>query len=92
TQSAPPPGLIGDWQDIRTRLGRRGIGLSARYASESGYNFAGGTRNLLRETGQFDVGALLDLEKLAGLKGGAFQATVTWRRGDNLTADAGINA
>ncbi|WP_447413072.1 carbohydrate porin, partial [Clostridium perfringens] len=60
--------------------------------SESGYNFAGGTRNLLRETGQFDVGALLDLEKLAGLKGGAFQATVTWRRGDNLTADAGINA
>ncbi|WP_288937158.1 carbohydrate porin [uncultured Sphingomonas sp.] len=92
TQSSPPPGLIGDWQEIRTRLGRRGIGLSARYASESGYNVAGGERQLFRETGQFDVGALLDLEKLAGLKGGAFQATVTWRRGSNLTADAGINA
>ncbi|MBI0473872.1 carbohydrate porin [Sphingomonas sp. MA1305] len=92
TQSAPPPGLIGDWQEIRTRLGRRGIGLTARYASESGYNFAGGTRNLFRETGQFDVGALLDLEKLVGLKGGAFQATVTWRRGYDLTTAAGINS
>lgn len=92
TQSAPPPGLIGDWQEIRTRLGQRGIGLTARYASESGYNFAGGDRNLFRETGQFDVGALLDLDKLVGLTGGAFQATVTWRRGSNLTADAGLGA
>lgn len=90
TQNAPPPGLIGDWQEIRTRLGRRGIGLTARYASESGYNFAGGTRKLFRETGQFDVGTLLDLEKLIGLGGGAFQATVTWRRGYDLTQDAGL--
>ncbi len=90
TQSSPPPGLIGDWHEIRTRLGRRGIGLSARYASESGYNFAGGERKLFRETGQFDVGALLDMEKLAGITGGAVRATVTWRRGYNLTADAGL--
>jgi porin len=91
TQSTPPPGLIGDWQEIRTRLGRRGIGLTARYASESGYNVAGGDRKLFRETGQFDVGALLDMEKLAGITGGAVQATVTWRRGYDLTADAGLN-
>jgi porin len=92
TQSAPPPGLIGDWQAIRTRLGQRGIGVTARYASESGYNFAGGDRKLFRETGQFDAGVLLDLDKLVGLTGGAFQATVTWRRGRNLTADAGIDS
>ncbi|WP_239017716.1 carbohydrate porin [Sphingomonas aracearum] len=91
TQSAPPPGLIGDWQKIRTRLGEQGIGLTARYASESGYNFAGGERKLFRETGQFDVGALLDLDKLVGLQGGAFQATITWRRGYDLTTDAGLN-
>ncbi|MBB3348383.1 carbohydrate porin [Sphingomonas sp. BK069] len=90
TQSSPPAGLIGDWQEIRTRLGRRGIGLTARYASESGYNVAGGERKLFRETGQFDVGALLDLDKLVGLTGGAFQATVTWRRGYDLTTDAGL--
>ena len=92
TQSAPPPGLIGDWQAIRTRLGQRGIGVTARYASESGYNFAGGDRKLFRETGQFDAGVLLDLDKLVGLTGGAFQATVTWRLGRNLTADAGIDS
>ena len=90
TQSAPPPGLIGDWQKIRTRLGERGIGVSARYASESGYNFAGGERKLLAEAGQFDVGVLLDLGKVMGLKGGAFQATVTWRRGVDLTTEAGL--
>ena len=92
TQSAPPPGLIGDWQEIRTRLGRRGIGVTARYASESGYNVAGGDRQLFRETGQFDAGVLLDLDKLVGLTGGAFQGTVTWRRGRNLTTDAGIDS
>ena len=92
TQSSPPPGLIGDWQDIRARLGQRGIGVTARYASESGYNFAGGDRKLFRETGQFDAGVLLDLDKLVGLTGGAFQATVTWRRGRNLTTDAGIDS
>ena len=92
TQSSPPPGLIGDWQTIRTRLGERGIGVTARYASESGYNFAGGDRKLFRETGQFDAGVLFDLDRLIGLTGGALQATVTWRRGRNLTSDAGIES
>lgn len=92
TQSSPPPGLFGDWQKIRTTLGAAGIGVTARYASESGYNFAGGDRKLFRETGQFDFGVLLDMEKVAGLKGGAVQATVTWRRGYDLTTDAGLGA
>ncbi|USU11797.1 carbohydrate porin [Sphingomonadaceae bacterium OTU29THOMA1] len=92
TQSVPPPGLIGDWQAIRTRLGLRGIGITARYASESGYNFAGGDRKLFRETGQFDAGVLFDLDRLIGLTGGALQATVTWRRGRDLTSDAGIDS
>lgn len=90
TQSSPPPGLIGDWQALRTKLGRRGIGLTARYASESGYNLAGGERKIWRETGQFDAGVLLDLDKVMGLTGGAFQATVTWRRGRDLGAEAGL--
>ncbi|MEG3168845.1 carbohydrate porin [Sphingomonas sp. LB3N6] len=90
TQRTPPPGLFADWFDIRKRLTERGIGVSARYASESGYNFAGGDRKLLRETGQFDVGMLLDLDKVIGLQGGAFQATLTYRRGRDLGADANL--
>jgi porin len=90
TRRPPPPGLIGDWLEIRTRLARRGIGLTARYASESAYNFTGGTSHLFRETGQLDAGVLLDLDKVIGLKGGAFQGTVTWRRGKNLSDEAGL--
>jgi porin len=90
TQRTPPPGLIGDWQEIRSRLARRGIGVTARYASETGYNVAGGDRKIVRETGQFDAGVLLDLDQLAGLKGGAFQATLTYRRGRDLGADANL--
>ncbi|SUJ32440.1 Outer membrane protein D1 [Sphingomonas paucimobilis] len=90
TRRTPPPGLIGDWHDIRTRLGRRGITVTARYASESAVNVTGGRKTLFRETGQFDAGALFDLEKVMGLKGGAFQATLTYRRGRNLTEDAGL--
>lgn len=90
TRRPPPPGLIGDWLAIRTRLARRGIGLTARYASESAYNVTGGERRLFRETGQFDAGVLLDLDKVIGLKGGAFQGTVTWRRGKNLAEEAGL--
>lgn len=89
-QASPPPGLIGDWQELRTALGRRGIGITARYASETGYNVTGGARRLVTETGQFDAGVLLDLDRIVGLTGGAFQATVTWRRGRDLTTDAGL--
>ncbi len=90
TRRTPPPGLIGDWHEIRTRLARRGIGVTARYASESAYNVAGGDRKLLRETGQFDAGVLLDLSQIAGLRGGAFQATLTYRRGRDLGLDANL--
>lgn len=90
TRAAPPPGLIGDWRKVRTYLNERGVTVTARYASESGYNFSGGDRKLFRETGQFDVGALFDLERVVGLEGGAIQATVTWRRGEDLTTDAGL--
>ena len=90
TRQTPPPGLIGDWLDIRQRLADRGIGVTARYASEAAYNVTGGTSSRIAETGQFDAGVLLDLEKIAGLKGGAFQATLTYRRGDDLGALAGL--
>ncbi|WP_294233416.1 carbohydrate porin [uncultured Sphingomonas sp.] len=90
TRRTPPPGIIGDWHKIRTRLNERGITVTARYASESAANVTGGRKTLFRETGQFDAGALFDLEKVFGLKGGAFQATLTYRRGRNLSDDANL--
>ncbi|WP_420833479.1 carbohydrate porin [Sphingomonas pollutisoli] len=91
TRYQAPPGLFADWRDTRTAFGKRGIELSARYVSESGYNFTGGKKRLATETGQADLGAKFDLDKLAGIDGGTFQATLTWRRGRNLSDDAGLN-
>jgi porin len=92
TQAAPPPGLIANWLNARTKLSERGVILSARYASETAANFAGGRDKRVTETGQFDFGVLLDLEKIVGLEGGAFRTTLTWRRGYNLTEVAGLGA
>jgi porin len=90
TQSAAPPGLFGDWRNSRTWLGARGVDVSARYASETAYNPTGGRRQAITETGQFDMGAKVDMGKLVGLEGGTLQATLTWRRGDNLSDVAGL--
>jgi porin len=91
TQSAAPPGLFGDWRNSRTWLGERGVDVSARYASETAYNPTGGRHQAITETGQFDIGAKVDMGKLVGLEGGTLQATLTWRRGDNLSDVAGLN-
>ena len=90
TQNRPPPGLLGDLGGVRPYLRDRGVELTLRYASESAYNPAGGERHLYRETGQFDLGATVDMEQLAQIAGGTFQATVTYRRGHDLGADAGL--
>lgn len=91
TRYQAPPGLFGDWRKTRTWLGKRGVEVSARYASESGWNFAGGKTRKVTETGQLDFGAKFDLDTLAGIDGGTIQTTVTWRRGRNLSDDAGLN-
>uniref|UniRef100_UPI0035CBBAC6 carbohydrate porin n=1 Tax=uncultured Sphingomonas sp. TaxID=158754 RepID=UPI0035CBBAC6 len=91
TQSAAPPGLFGDWHNARKWLGARGIDVSARYATESAYNPTGGTRRAITETGQLDFGAKVDMDTLVGIEGGTLQATLTWRRGDNLSDVAGLN-
>lgn len=90
TQNRPPPGLLGDLGGVRPLLRERGVELTVRYASESAYNPAGGERNLFRETGQLDIGATADLGRLADIEGGTFQATVTYRRGSDLGAAAGL--
>jgi porin len=81
-------GLLGDALGVRPWLGRRGLDLSVRYDTEAAYNPGGGSRHLVRDTGQFNVTLKADMGKLAGLNGGTFQAAVTLRHGRNLGADA----
>ena len=85
----PPPGLAGDWFGLKSLLSDAGIGITGRYGSEAAWNYSGGRRRDAVETGQFDVGLLIDMRKLAGIDG-TFQATVTYRRGHDLDQRAGL--
>jgi porin len=92
TQQPPPPiGITGDWGGLRTRLFDAGISAAASYVSETAWNFQGGARGLVRESGQFALGFTGDMERLAGLQGGTMQVSITDRRGDDLGAAAGLN-
>jgi porin len=88
----PPPdyGLTGDWGGARTKLHDDGVDISAGYTGELGWNFAGGRKHDVTETGQFALGATFDADKIAGIKGGTFQATVTARHGALLDRHAGL--
>jgi porin len=88
--SAPPRTLTGEWGGLRTKLRDGGVDLTASYGSETAANLSGGDRHLVRETGQFTFGATLDAERLLGIEGGTFQATVTYRRGKDLGAAANL--
>lgn len=85
----PPAGLAGNWFGLKPALEDAGINLTGRYSSEAAANYAGGERGKIVETGQLDLGVRLDMRKVAGI-GGTFQATVTWRRGDELGQRAGL--
>jgi len=86
----PPPGLVGDWFGLKPRLEGLGIVPTGRYVSEASWNYNGGQRHDLVETGQFDLGLQLDMQKLAGING-TFQADVTYRRGHLLDQRAGLD-
>ncbi|MFP2896207.1 carbohydrate porin [Corallococcus sp. 4LFB] len=85
-----PPGLTGGWGGARGLLYELGVALQVRYVTELAYNARGGKGHALRQAGQFNVGLGLDLEKLAGLKGGTFQFTFTHRNGNNLNVDMAL--
>ncbi|MBN8227425.1 carbohydrate porin [Corallococcus macrosporus] len=85
-----PPGLTGEWGGARGLLYELGVALQVRYVTELAYNARGGKGHALRQAGQLNVGLGLDLEKLAGVKGGTFQFTFTHRNGNNLNADMAL--
>lgn len=88
-QRPPPPGLAGDWFGLKSRFAEAGIGLTSRYVSEAAWNPAGGRRRDVTETGQLDIGLQLDMRRLVGVDG-TLQATITYRRGQQLDQHAGL--
>jgi porin len=89
-QAPSPYGLTGDWGGFRTKLHDAGVDVSAGYTGEVGWNFTGGQRHKTTEAGQFALGLTFDAERIAGIKGGTFQATATYRNGHDLGRKAGL--
>lgn len=81
--------LTGDLSGLRPRLAAVGIDLSGHYVSETAWNFRGGARRDITETGEFGIGARFDMQRIAGTDG-TFQATITYRHGPQLDARAGL--
>ncbi|MFO1080112.1 MAG: carbohydrate porin [Reyranellaceae bacterium] len=80
--------MTGDWGGTRSELEAKGIKLRAHHIAESAANPVGGLRQGATYTEQVDVGADLDLDKLAGLGGAKLHATITQRAGQSLSAVA----
>jgi porin len=81
------PTMTGDWGGWRSRLEHEGINFRASYVGNLAYNFSGGKRIGGTYADQFAFGADLDMDKLAGLKGGIFHITLNARQGRNATTD-----
>lgn len=75
-------------QQIRQKLAANGISLISAYNGEFAANPIGGARPGQAFTGQFDLGADIDLDKFLGLPGGSFHVLMTDRAGDNLAENS----
>ncbi|WP_223645032.1 carbohydrate porin [Corallococcus sp. EGB] len=86
------PGVTGGWGGMRGFLFELGVAIQVRYVTELAYNARGGKGHALRQAGQFDVQLGLDMDTLAGVKGGSFQFTFTHRNGNDLNADMALGS
>src|SRR5690606_6966506 len=90
--SAESPWMLGDWNGQRIQLQEQGYDFSFGYTGEMATLLDAKRSNShgTEYTGQLNLGAHLDLEKIAGWKDTEAQITVTHRDGRNLsnTSDA----
>ena len=77
-------------QQMAQTLADNGVTLNSRYNGEFAANPSGGERQGADFTGELNLGANVDLDKLVGLEGGTIQVLFTDRAGNDL-ADKAIN-
>ncbi len=86
----PPPHLLGDWGGIRPAMEAIGVNPTIQYIGMAAHNVDGGERKRGEYAGQLTIGAGIDLNRIAGVAGGAFQLAINNRHGRNLNATAGL--
>lgn len=82
--------LTGDWGGLRSTLADKGLTFDSGYISEVATNVSGGQRKAVTEAGQINLDTTLDTGKAFGWDGGTFHSSISYRRGYNLKAKAGL--
>ncbi|MDH0636256.1 carbohydrate porin [Pseudomonas sp. GD03860] len=82
-------GMTGDWGGVRNELIEKGYTFTLDYVGELGYNAHGGYNQdkTARWSGQFTLGAQLDLQKVLGWQDATFKLAITEREGRNISND-----
>lgn len=90
--SQPPPPILPDPVAAAARpfqpLADSGVTLALNYTGEAATNLGGGLRRDAAYTGQIYVGADVDMDRVAGIRGAAIHFAVTNRHGKSLSAIA----
>jgi porin len=81
------PTLTGDWGGVRTNLENHGISFNLSYINQLASDFSGGERQGSDFAQQASVDAIIDLEKIAGLRGGTIDIGFDQRFGRSTVAD-----
>jgi porin len=74
-------------QELGQTLANNGITVSSRYNGEFAANPSGGERQGADFTGELNLGADFDLDRLVGLQGGTIHTLFTARAGNNLASN-----
>ncbi len=77
----------GDWGGLRRRLAERGVIFNFTYAADPIGVVSGGIQRGAFYNGFLDLGTDIDLEKLAGWKGGRFHVNGFYPHGENGSAN-----
>jgi porin len=77
----------GEWGGLRTTLADRGVVFNFTYTADGFGVVSGGIRRGVLYNGLLDLGTDIDLEKLAGWKGGHFHVNAIYPHGANGSAE-----
>ena len=77
----------GNWGGLRATLAKRGVLFNFTYAADGFGVVSGGLKRGVLYNGLLDLGTDIDLEKLAGWKGGHFHVNAIYPHGENGSAN-----
>src|SRR5215467_4361393 len=83
----PREHLFGDWLGWRTSLEDFGISPTLTFVTDIAGNVTGGKNQGVTHADNLGLDLLFDLDKLLGLQGGSFLASISQRSGANLSRE-----